>query len=349
MNVLELPYAYGEPPVHGRVKVAPEDFVVREWLGFEPDNEGDHWLLKVRKRGANTQWVARQIAKHARIHPRDVGFAGLKDRHAITEQSFSVPVRTAVSDWMGVAGEGYEVIQADRHRRKLKRGALRGNDFEIVVRDAEFDLARLRERASLIEARGVPNYFGPQRFGRDGGNLKRARLWFSGELELTERWERGFALSAARSSLFNDVLARRVIDSTWDRLLDGDVANLEGTNSIFAVDQVTPELNERCEQLDVHPTGPLWGKGTLGTAGLVATLEQETIQKDGLLAAGLERAGLEQERRALRLKVSQFELNAESDNVRLKFRLGRGAFATSVLHELIAGMFGQGIEEGEDD
>ena len=345
----DLPCAHGMPPVRGRLKVSPEDFVVREWLGFEADGEGDHWLLTVRKRGANTHWVAKQIAKHAGIHPRDVGFAGLKDRNAVTEQSFSVPVRTAIADWMGVNGEGYEVVQARRHRRKLKRGALRGNDFEIVVREAQFDPDLLRERLHQIELRGVPGYFGPQRFGRDGANLERARRWFAGEIELSDRWDRGFALSAARAAVFNDVLARRVSAGTWNQLCDGDVANLEGTNSIFPVDQVTPELTDRCERLDVHPSGPLWGKGELASTHGIAELEQLVAREQSLLVSGLERAGLEQERRTLRLKVNAVESVVEPGVLRLKFRLGRGAFATSVLHELVGGVFEQGVEESEEE
>jgi tRNA pseudouridine13 synthase len=335
--------------VRGRLRVEPEDFVVREWLGFAADGEGDHWLLTVRKRGANTLWVAKQIAKHARIHPRDVGFAGLKDRNAVTEQAFTIPVRSAVSDWSGFAGEGFEVIQAQRHRRKLKRGALRGNDFEITVRDAQFDANELRARLAKIDQQGVPNYFGPQRFGRDGANLTRAHRWFAGEIEPTDRWERGFALSAARAALFNDVLSRRVAAAAWNRLQDGDIANLQGSNSIFAVEQTTPELVERCRILDIHPTGPLWGRGEPATVGSVAALEKEVAQAHSVLAGGLERAGLDQERRSLRLKVEQLSHESEGNTLRLRFRLGRGAFATTVLHELVANVFENGVEEIEEE
>jgi tRNA pseudouridine13 synthase len=348
--MLDLPCAHGAPPVRGRVRVAPEDFVVREWLGFEADGEGDHWLLTVRKRGANTHWVAKQLAKRAQIHPRDVGFAGLKDRNAITEQAFTLPVRSAVgADWPGMTGEGFEVVRAERHKRKLKRGALRGNDFEIVVREFVGSADVLAERVSLISSRGVPNYFGPQRFGIDGANLRRARQWLSGELELHDRFERSFALSAARAAIFNSVLERRVIDSTWDQLLAGDVANLNGSNSTFRIDALDAVLSERCKEFDIHPTGPLWGRGPLASQGVVATLEQDVATREALLAEGLAGAGLEQERRSLRLGVSQFDCNVEGDQLRLKFRLTRGAFATSVLHELIEGVFGQRTDESEDE
>ncbi len=350
METLSHPCAHGAPPVSGRLRVVPEDFIVREWLGFAADGEGDHWLLTVRKRDANTMWVAKQIAKHANIHPRDVGFAGLKDRRAVTEQAFTVPVRSAVAEWVGVSGEGFEVVQAQRHRRKLKRGALRGNDFEILVRDAEFDAVALQDRLTAIERLGVPNYFGPQRFGREGANLARARRWFSGEIELSDRWERGFALSAARAALFNAVVSRRVVLGNWDRILDGDVANLQGSNSIFAVEQATGEIEERCRELDIHPTGPLWGRGELATRGSIAALEQEVAASEPVLANGLERAGLEQERRALRLKIENLAYERTDDGaLRLRFRLGRGAFATTVLHELVGNVFESGVEEAEEE
>jgi len=350
VDLLHLPCAYGAPPITGQLRVTPEDFLVREWLGFEADGEGDHWLLTVRKRGANTHWVAKQLAKLAQIHPRDVGFAGLKDRNAVTEQAFTVPVRSAVGcAWDGVTGDGFEVLTAARHRRKLKRGALRGNDFEITVRELRGDTNALAGHLETIAAQGVPNYFGPQRFGIEGGNLLRARQWLSGEIELHDRLERSFALSAARSAIFNAVLARRVADGTWNRLLAGDVANLDGSNSIFSVDALDEVLAERCRQLDIHPSGPLWGRGASRSQGEVAELEQQVVASESLLADALGKAGLEQERRALRLRVSNIDWALEADQLRLKFRLPRGAFATAVLHELLGNAFVQSLPEAGEE
>lgn len=350
MNLLELPCAHGNPSLRGRLRSMPEDFVVREWLGFGADGEGDHWLLTVRKRGANTQWVAKQLARVAQIHPRDVGFAGLKDRNAVAEQAFTLPVRSVMTgDWLGVKGDGFEVIRAERHRRKLKRGALRGNDFEIFIRDVAGDTSSLDSRLASIATHGVPNYFGPQRFGRDGSNLVRARQWLSGEIQLQDRWERGFALSAGRSAIFNDVLAHRVSAGTWNRLQAGDVANLDGSNSVFKIDALDDTLIERCERLDIHPTGPLWGRGDLPSQGEVAALEQSVAAAESVLATGLPRAGLDQERRSLRLSVRELQWTAEPEGLRLRFRLGRGAFATAVLHEIVQDVFASSEDEGEED
>jgi tRNA pseudouridine13 synthase len=340
-EMASLPCAHGGPAGRAQLRTEPEDFMVREWLGWEADGEGDHLLLKVRKRGANTLWVAKQLARLGKIDPRDVGFAGLKDRDAVTEQSFTVPARSAIGDaWPGVSGDGFEVIAAARHRRKLKRGGLKGNDFRIVLRAFEGDPAVLEQRLQVIATAGVPNYFGPQRFGRDGNNLRTALAWFSGGAPPQDRWQRGFALSAARAAIFNAVVARRVHDGTWNRLLAGEIVNLDGSGSVFVADAIDAALEERCAGLDIHPTGPLWG-GPASASGAAAALEAEVAVRHDVLARGLSESRLEPERRALRLRVDDLEWAVTGDVVELKFRLHRGAFATAVLHEVT----GNGWEE----
>jgi tRNA pseudouridine13 synthase len=323
------------------LRTVPEDFCVREWLGFEPDGEGDHWLVKVRKRDANTLWVAKQLARIANAHPKDVGFAGIKDRHALTEQSFSLPARANV-DWSQVRGEGFEVIAAARHRRKLKRGALKGNDFEIVLRDFSGDPAKLHERVAQL-SKGVPNYFGPQRFGRQANNLRTAVQWMQTGEAPYDRHDRSFALSAARAAIFNAVLASRVSDGTWNRLRSGDVANLDGSGSVFAVAEVDAALSRRCDELDIHPTGPLWGSESKST-GEVAELEARVAAEFPEFVALLERERMDADRRALRMRVDNPSCSVEEGHVRLKFHLSRGSFATAVLHELIENAFDQPVE-----
>ena len=339
-----LPCAHGGPAGRAQVRAAPEDFLVQEWLGWEADGAGDHLLLKVRKRGANTLWVAKQLARLAKIDPRDVGFAGLKDRDAVTEQSFTVPVRSAIGEsWAGVAGEGFEVVAATRHRRKLKRGSLKGNDFTITLREFSGDQGALQQRLRGIATSGVPNYFGPQRFGRDNSNLRTALAWFADGVAPADRWQRGFALSAARAAIFNAVVARRVSDGTWNRLLPGEIVNLDGSGSVFVAAVVDAALEERCASLDIHPTGPLWGRHEAAPA-----LEAEVVARYDVLAQGLSKAGLDLERRALRLRVERLEWTIEGDVVQLRFRLFRGAFATAVLHELIDNAFAQQTPEWDE-
>lgn len=328
------PPALGAPPVAGVIRTRPEDFRVREVLPFEPDGEGGHWLLYVRKTGCNTGWAATQLAGAARVPPRDVGYAGLKDRHAVTEQWFSVPATPGVDRFPDVTAEGLEVLAAARHRRKLRRGALSGNRFEIVVRELRGETGALEERLEALRSGGSPNYFGPQRFGRGGRNLDLARQLFSGRR--LKRRDRGFAISAARSAIFNRVLSRRVGDGSWARLRDGDIAMLDGSRSVFDVPQVDEALTGRAASMDVHPTGPLWGEGPPGTSGTVLELEEEVAAEFGELAAGLAGTRLSQERRALRCRIKGFSWALEDDVLRLAFELPAGSFATSLLAELAA-------------
>lgn len=334
-GLLALPYAYGAPVCSAQLRTEPEDFIVREWLGFEAEGDGPHWLLTVRKRDANTQWVARELARQAGVHPREIGYAGMKDRHAVTEQAFTVPVTPAPADWMTVSGEGFEVIRASRHRRKLKIGALKANAFALLLRHVQGERDAIEQRLQTIQRRGVPNYFGVQRFGRDGGNLTTALRWFETGSAPEDRQQRSFALSAGRSALFNRIVARRVELGSWDQLMPGEVANLDGSGSIFDVHELDATLLARCAELDIHPSAALWGRGELRSRDAVAALEQEVAQAHSVLATGLESAGLEQERRATRMPVLDLRWNWQGGHLNLEFRLHRGSFATSVLRELV--------------
>jgi tRNA pseudouridine13 synthase len=326
------------------LRAEPDDFIVEEDLGFAPAGTGQHVLLKVRKRDANTQWVARELARVCQCRPMDVGYAGLKDRRAVAVQWFTVPKSAQALDaWTSVRERDFEVLEAYAHTRKLPRGALAGNRFEIRVRDVTASDEQLAERLQRIRRHGVPNYFGPQRFGRGGSNLQR----IAAGLRALRAQERGFVLSAARSLIFNAVLGERVADGTWAQLETGDLANLDARGSIFPVDEVDATLRERCERLDIHPTGPMWGRGAPQTRGRV--LEMETRVTTGLVPALqlVEEAGMKQERRSLRLAVRELEWAREANGVVIRFRLARGSFATTVLREIFE--FGAVECEGDGD
>ncbi len=309
---------------------------MHEELSFRPDGLGPHSLLHVVKRGANTEWVAGQLARFAGVRAGDVGFAGLKDRHAVTGQWFSVPAsKVSMADWLALQHAEFRVHEVHPHSRKLRRGALAANRFRICVRQLEAEAEAFGERLARIAKCGVPNYFGPQRFGRETGNLARVQDWIASRRLPRARSERSFTISAARSLIFNAVLAERVADRSWDLLRRGDVANLEGTGSIFAVDEPTPELEARCQALDIHPTGPLWGAGSLMSASEVSEIETGVERRFETVGMALAGAGLEQERRALRLRVADLQAHAEGDALTLEFRLAAGAFATTVLRELL--------------
>jgi tRNA pseudouridine13 synthase len=330
------PRAHGAPPATGVLRAEPEDFVVEEELGFAPAGSGAHLLLKVRKRNANTQWVARELTRLAGCRPADAGYAGLKDRRAVAVQWFSVPrPRTAVN-WREPRSTEFEVLEVHEHTRKLPRGALAGNRFAVRIRAADGDGAeladRLAARLELIAQRGVPNYFGAQRFGRDAGNLQR----LGAPPHHLPPQQRGFVLSAARSLIFNALLAARVTEGSWEQLHAGDLANLDGRGSVFRVDVLDAALLERCRRLQIHPTGPLWGAGCPASAGEVLELETTVAARYTDAAAACAAAGMAQERRSLRVAVHELRCEAETQAVRIHFRLARGCFATAVLAELIA-------------
>jgi tRNA pseudouridine13 synthase len=332
-----LPLAWGPPPASGRIRVEPEDFQVEEVLGFAPDGTGSHVLLLVEKRGANSGWVAARLAHAAGVPVRDVGFSGHKDRAALTRQYYSMPLRAGAdaTGWTGFSGEGFRVLEAQAHGRKLRAGTHRANRFRIGIRELEGDADAIAARLACIARGGVPNYFGPQRFGRSGANLYRARDWAAGRPEPRERATRSFALSAARSELFNSVLGRRVERGDWNRLLPGEAAMLDGRRSYFRVDTIDAALIERCDLQDVHPSGPLHGRGDSPVGDAVAALEREVLATEPALAALLEAQGMEHERRSLRVPLRAFEWRLRASRLELAFELPRGAFATALLHELL--------------
>lgn len=328
---LSPPRANVGPGASAILRSSPEDFVVDEILGFPPAGEGSHWLLRVRKRDANTEWVARQLASHLRCRAHEVGYAGLKDRRAVTTQWFTVPrSRSAPEAPVGLAGEGYEVLEAHAHTRKLPRGALAGNAFTLALRGFEGDRDAVIARLEDIRRFGVPDYFGPQRFGRELGNLGRVAR---GDY----RSERSYTLSAARSLVFNAVLAQRVLDGSWSRLEAGDVANLDGTGSLFAVASVDAELQARVAALDVHPTGPLPGRPARAPVptGHAGGIEARVLSEFAPVVAALEAEGVDAGRRALRAAVHDLVHRFEGDTLHLAFRLGAGSFATTVLREVL--------------
>jgi tRNA pseudouridine13 synthase len=332
--MMQLAYAHGGPPLRGRLRVHIDDFEVDEVLGFEPDGMGEHVYLRIEKRDANTEWVAQQLARFAGVDALAVGFSGLKDRRALTRQTFSVQLPGRRDpDWGDLHIEGVRVLSAARHSRKLKRGVHKSNRFRICLRD--LDGARDRAEASIerIAGKGVPNYFGEQRFGRNGENLDAARALFSGRR--LSRSQRGFALSAARSFLFNAVLDHRVATGEWDQALAGEVWMLAGTHSIFGPQDLDDSLRERLAAFDIDPTGPLWGKGSLRSSEQVAAIEREAAAAHSGLADGLAAANLVQERRSLRLRPSSLRHEWLADGaLALEFALPSGAFATAVLREV---------------
>lgn len=345
-----LAHAHGGPPLAGVLKATPEDFIVEEALGFVADGQGEHDLLWIEKRGANTEWVARGLARFAKVPQVAVGYAGLKDRHAVTRQAFTVQLPGRRVDWGALELAGVRVLRVQRHSRKLRRGALTGNGFELTLREVAGDFAAAEGLLARLRARGAPNYFGAQRFGHAGGNLTLARRLFAGET--LGRSERAFALSAARAAIFNAVLDRRVRSGSWERALAGDLMNLAGRRAWFGPVLADGDIERRCAAGDIHPTGPLWGSPPAPVAGECAAIEHALAQELAELARGLEAAGLESERRALRMIPADLSWEWVEDrqaepgavhaapcpapcSLRLRFHLPPGAYATSLIRELV--------------
>lgn len=326
MPLPDWPRAHGAPLFVAQIRQQVVDFQVTEELTIEFSGDGEHDYLWIEKTGTNTEWLARQLAGFAGVPAKDIGYAGLKDRHAVTRQWFSVP-RWHAPDWDALVLEGVSVLDVRRHQRKLRRGAHRANHFRIVLRGEGLDANTkdVEQRIQRIREFGVPNYFGEQRFGRGGGNVGLADSWAAGKR--LPRHKRSIAISAARSFLFNAALAERVRGNTWDTMVPGDVANLDGSGSVFAVDTVDDEITRRCATMDIHPAGVLWGDGSSRTA--VPAGHEHWL-------AALEKARVEPGTRSLRLKVSDLEMAAAHDEVTLSFSLPSGAFATAVLREIAA-------------
>jgi tRNA pseudouridine13 synthase len=344
---LQPPRAHGAPLPRAQLKTAAEDFHVEEQLSFEPSATGEpsaagepraaapHWLLRVEKRAANTRWVAAELARLAGVAAGDVGYAGLKDRHAVAVQWFSVPnLATSAEFWASVRTPEFKVLDARANLRKLKIGALSGNRFRIRLRDVTWSREQLEHKLEALRMHGAPNYFGPQRFGRDAYNLDRVAAWVQTGDAPRARAERSFTLSAARSLLFNAVLARRVEAGDWSQLAPGDLANLDGSASHFIVGAVDGELRRRLAEFDIHPSGPLWGRGAPATTGQALEHELAVSRELSVVADLLAAEGLSQERRALRCAIRDLSAEREASILTLSFSLGRGQFATAVVREI---------------
>lgn len=332
---MNQPRSGGVAAARGVIRRFVDDFFVDERLGFSPDGAGEHLLVQVEKTSANTAWVAEQLARFASVRPRDVGFAGRKDRHAVARQWFSIWLPgTANPDFSDCKIEGVTILATHRHLRKLRAGALSGNRFKIIVRELDGDRAALERRLQTASTEGVPNYFGEQRFGRDASNLQRARDWFDGRIRLRGT-NRSMALSAARSALFNAVLAERVKTGIWHTAIAGDALNLDGSGGFFHCGEPDDEIRQRLETGDIHVTGPLWGEGEPLVSDAAAELERRVVATEPALVAGLSQARLKHQRRALRVMPRSFQWQFGEDTLRLEFVLPRGTFATSVLSELL--------------
>ncbi|MEH6626315.1 MAG: tRNA pseudouridine(13) synthase TruD [Motiliproteus sp.] len=330
---LDFPRYHGDPCCSGVIRTVPDDFQVDEDLGFELSGSGEHYFLQIRKRGENTQWLVNQLARITGVRPHDVGYAGLKDRHANTTQWFSVwlPGKNE-PQWQQLETPSVEILQICKHSRKLKRGGHRANRFKLMIRQLQLS-GDLEDRLQQIKTQGVPNYYGEQRFGHHGGNLDQAERLFNGEIRVKDRQRRGLYLSAARSYLFNKIVAARVEASCFDHYLGGDRLMIDGTSNLSQESDIQ-QLEQLVTSMQLHPTAPLYGRGRSLVEAECLALETDILAANKNWCDGLEAAGMRPERRSVRLPIPGLSWSTpELDTLQLSFELPPGTFATSVLRE----------------
>ncbi|MCC5856431.1 MAG: tRNA pseudouridine(13) synthase TruD [Idiomarina sp.] len=327
-------YRWGRPASTGILKHSPEDFVVNEVLGFEPEwaEKGQHHWLLIEKRGLNTDFVARQLARFAGIPAKEVSFSGLKDRQAVTTQWFSVELpATREIVWADWVLEGATILSAHRGIRKLKRGAHKANEFVIRIRGLT-ELPEFEARLQKL-SQGVPNYYGEQRFGRQRNNLTQALEMFAGK-RIKDRNLRSLLLSSARSWLFNHCVSQRLAELD-DTALLGDVVQLSGSHSQFTLMELDDSILNRLATGDIRLTAPLYGRGLSSVALAAAEREDSFIAERQEWLDGLVRAGVNADRRPMLLVPTDLSVELSDDEAVLSFSLETGAFATSVLRELL--------------
>lgn len=312
MNLsLQFAYAYGEPDQSALFRTEMEDFKVVEHLDLSLGETGEHVYLYVEKRDNNTAWLAKQIAQLAGVRPMDVGYCGLKDRRAVTQQWFSVYLPKGMEpNWAELNGESFTVLKQGRGPRKLRRGDHVHNSFTIRLRNLS-QSEDINRRLQLIE-KEVPNYFGEQRFGIEGNNLLRVKEWFEDGKTIKNRQQRGLIMSAARSYLFNLVLSDRINKDSWQGCMEGEVLLADAA------------------------TAPLWGRGQLQSEAAARELEVSLLEPFTLWQERLEHLGLSQDRRLLSLTATEFSHRwlADGADLELSFNLPPGTYATAILREL---------------
>lgn len=319
------------PGTGGTLRQTPEDFRVEELPLYLPSGEGDFLYLHVEKTGHTTAHLMRELCSQLGVRDRDVGAAGLKDRHAVTTQWLSLPARAERG--LGTFSlPGVRILEVSRHSNKLGLGHLRGNRFTVRVRGAAGQAATAGDTLAWLAARGVPNYFGPQRFGLGGLNAEEGLRVLRGESRLRDPRVRRFLTSSVQSAVFNAFLSLRLERGVFDRLLTGDMAKKHDTGGVFLVEDAQAE-SARAERGEVSATGTLFGKKVRPLTLEAGALEDEALSLFGLTPGAF--AARRGDRRLVRVFPSETALAPREDGYSLTFALPRGSFATSVLREVM--------------
>ena len=332
--MMDLAYLQKTPPKQtALLKAECADFVVKEQLGYDMSGDGEFVAVKVRKTDCNTLFVGEQLAKFAGISARNMSYAGLKDRKAVTEQWFSLQMPgQPTPDFSQFSLEGVEILDVTRHQRKIRIGSLQSNHFEILLRNVE-ETDELKVRLDFLAKNGFPNYFTEQRFGRDGNNLTQVLRWANGEIKVKDRHKRSFYLSAARSEMFNLILSKRMELDLAQQILVGDVLQLNGSHSWFVVDESEDlaQLQQRLVQQDVLLTAPLIGEEEKSAVDF----ENEIFAQHQALFALMRQERMKAARRPILMQPQHFQWQFQPNGLRLQFALPAGSYATALIRELV--------------
>jgi tRNA pseudouridine13 synthase len=333
----DLPFATEAAPLPGEIRARPEDFRVEEVAAYEPVGAGDHLFVWFEKVDLGTPEAVRRLARALGADPKQAGYAGLKDRRAVTRQwasfLFGDPDRLE-----GARIDGVRVLRTARHGHKLRTGHLRGNRFEILVRGAPPErLEDVRGQLAALSRRGVPSYFGPQRFGRDGANLGDAVRWLlEGGRAPKQRFRRKLLVSALQSALFNELLAERVREGRLDSLVEGDLMQKVDTGGLFVSEDLEVD-RARAARFEISATGPMFGAKMRWPEREARRREEAALARWGMDEGTLRsfrKAGAGA-RRPYRVPLEAPVAEADPDGIRLSFGLPSGAYATVVLRELL--------------
>lgn len=334
--------------IGGRIKTVPEDFEVEEIPAYQPSGQGDFLYLWIEKRGLGAEYFVRQVARRLDLPVGDVGTAGLKDRHAVTRQMVSVPARVE-ERLPRLEGDGIRLLAVSRHGNKLRAGHLHGNRFRILLRDPCSEAAeRLGPLLERLRRMGLPNFYGAQRFGRDGETVTLGLDLLRGQAKRPVRnpFLRKLALSAAQSALFNHYLSRRMRDGLLHRVLAGDVMARWPFGGLFVAEDVSREQT-RFDAREIVTAGPMFGRKTFAAAAEAAEREAAVLHEAELTPASFQAFGklLAGTRRHNLIYLDDLKATVEPEGVRLAFTLPAGSYATVLLREATHADVAGAVEE----
>lgn len=340
MTDILAPFAYllGKPSADAKVKAQAQDFQVIEDLGYEFTGEGEHFMVKIRKQGENTTYVANELAKACGVQSKNVSWAGLKDRHAVTEQWLSVHLPKQ-GDELDIAEfeaqhPQVKIVETARHNKKLRPGDLKGNKFTIRLVDVT-DIQDVEARLAKIQSLGVPNYFGAQRFGKEGSNLSEARRWGRDNVRTRNQNKRSLYLSTARSWIFNHIVSHRIESECFNLLLDGDLVQDTNGELVLVDESNKQDLQKLITDGKRLLTASLAGDNALPTQGEAEQLENKFLDAEPDLMKLIRGNRMRHDRRPVALYANDMAWNVENNDVVVSFSLPAGSFATSILREVV--------------